>query len=251
VITTIVELELRDDSERLDRIDLDRLTPRARAIAEALAATILRTRCSLLLESHKLVRDLSWYDPFWCGDGAEHHRTGYEHWAYYPTDSTMDPHDYLESEARKVPCGYRIIGASLISASGKGVSVSAYDLSEDHWLTRDLALELLRLLGRSVSISQWFEYASAPGRYVGQVPQWQERPAQSPRPTRPTRRAPRSGAGSPSQFSRRRSSSAGSSGGGGDAPPMRTRIRRGPAIRRKAPRLPYLISCRPPIAVTC
>jgi hypothetical protein len=174
VTTNTVELELRNGSEKRDQIDLRRLTPRARAIAEALGATLECTRCNLLLESHKPVRDLPGYDPLWQGEGAELDRTGYERWAYYPADSTVDPHDYLENEARKVPCGYRIIGAANPSGRNERTRVAPYDSAEDHWLTRNRAFELLSLLGQPVSMSVWAERAPAPGRYVGRVPQWQE-----------------------------------------------------------------------------
>lgn len=161
-----------DDTESV--IDLDRLTPLARSLAEALAERPLRTRGTVTLESTRTLGDLyaddeamGWHvDPAeiarsWTAEQlAERHRTHYDSWARYPADSTVDPHEYLEREARKLPIGYAPIG---------GVA--------DDLLALPQVLALLKRAGHPMAPTTWRSYQSrgqapAPGRYVYDRPLW-------------------------------------------------------------------------------
>lgn len=89
-MTTIVKLRLRSEFDRVDEIDLDRLSPRARALAE-------QVNRSLTSRPHPV-----WY----AHDNGRHQWNG---WALYPFSSPMDPHAYLEQQAAKAPAGWRVI----------------------------------------------------------------------------------------------------------------------------------------------
>lgn len=172
-----VTLELHDGTARRVEIDLDRLTPRARAIAEVVATRDLRTRCPLILESVKTIREMDpGADPTYYGSVMdEPHRTVWDHWARYQTTSTTDPHDYLEAEARKLPLGYYPVGCS----KDHRVPTAEAAREDAALLDKTQVLELLRELGRPISSGVVDNYRSRPpagwpqpARYVGRTPQW-------------------------------------------------------------------------------
>jgi hypothetical protein len=89
---TTVHLRLRDDDfHHLDDVDLDRLSAPARALAEQIARSPLSNR-----------RDV------WLAH-VEGDRAAWSGWSGYPADSAMDPHRYLEVQARKFAEGWRVI----------------------------------------------------------------------------------------------------------------------------------------------
>lgn len=88
-----VFLRLRDDDiHHLDEIDLDRLSLCARALAEQLDRGSLLSNRGTVWLAHE------------SGD-----RTSWAAWSGYPADSQMDPHQYLEQQARRFPEGWRVI----------------------------------------------------------------------------------------------------------------------------------------------
>lgn len=177
--SALVELVLHSPSDRLVTVDLDRLSPRARALAEVCAATILHGRPAVMLESSRTIREMdpTAADLLWYGEDAldRPHRVVWEHWSHYPPDSTVDPHDYLEGQAQSLPIGYYPIGVDAF------IRVPSADAARDdtEYITRHQVLELLRDLGRPLSAATLDNYRSKPpggwpqpARYVGRTPLW-------------------------------------------------------------------------------
>lgn len=174
-----VTLELHDGGTRRVDVDLDRLSPRARAIAEIVATRALHTRCPLILESVRTLREMgateadeAFYGP---EAMAAPHRVTWDHWARYPSRSDLDPHDYLESEARKLPMGYYPVGR------GRDQRVPSADAARAaaDLIPKTQVLDLLRALGRPISATTMDNYRSKPptdwpqpAEYVGRTPLW-------------------------------------------------------------------------------
>ena len=106
---------------------------------------------------------------------TEHTTTGerrmWRGWAHYPGDSTVDPIDYLESEARKFPPDLRIL-----ATPGYGDPVR--DVGHDTLMTRAGVLDRLAAHGIRITPSTWGAYTSRghappPDRYVGRTPLWE------------------------------------------------------------------------------
>lgn len=165
-------------AEELLPVDLDRLSARARALAEVIAATPIKAQTAILLESARTVREMDPNaDPLWWSAGQldAPHRVVWEHWSRYPVGSTMDPHDYLEQQAQKLPIGYYPVGRS------EGERVASADAAKEDadLIGRPQVLELLRALGRPISVATLDNYRSKPPkgwpqpvRYVGRMPLW-------------------------------------------------------------------------------
>lgn len=170
-------------------IDLDRLTPMARALAESVHARPLSARSTVWLESHQTLRDLFAANAarglpahlsngaFWHSeeelDGP--HRIPWCSWSHYPVTSEVDPHDYLEQQAQKLPIGYFPIG------QGVQDRVPSAEAARDDTdlIVRSQVLEVLRELGRPISVASLDNYRKNPPkgwpqpvRYVGRTPQW-------------------------------------------------------------------------------
>ncbi|WP_432051842.1 hypothetical protein [Streptomyces xiamenensis] len=108
---TTVTIHLREGGEP-DTINLDDLTPTARALAEAVAQGDLRARTDIWVESDKPLRDRipdweTWYTP---EEADQPERRPWRGWANYPKDSTVSPIRYLENEAAKIPPGWHVLG---------------------------------------------------------------------------------------------------------------------------------------------
>lgn len=174
-----VSLALLDGGRRRVAVDLDRLTPRARALAEIVTANRLQTRCPVILESVRTIREMGATadDALFYGADAmdKPHRVIWDHWARYPSGSDVDPHGYLENEARKLPLGYFPVGAS------RDQRVPTADAARDDadFITRDQVLDLLCDLGRPITSATLYNYTRRPAagwpgiaRYVGRTPQW-------------------------------------------------------------------------------
>lgn len=168
-----LNLCLRDDSDP-EPVELDTLTPRARALAEAVAQR-LGGRCVIWLQSDKTVREaipdaVRWY----AADELDRpYKMGWSGWSGYPADSVMSQHDYLEQQARRIPPQYSIIGAF----PDKPVASFA-EAAEDTGMTRDEVLRYIETTtGRKIAPSTWSSYtarkqAPTPSRYVGRTPLW-------------------------------------------------------------------------------
>jgi len=170
---TTVNLALRDDQDP-EPVDLDKLSPRARALAEAVSQR-LGGRCMVWLQSRKTVRESvtdaeRWYSA---DELDEPYRVGWQGWSHYPADSAMSQHDYLEQQARRIPPQYSIVGAF------PDQPVPSYEeAADDKGMTRDHVLDYIAAkTGKPrIAPSTWSSYTSrgqAPKpRYVGRTPLW-------------------------------------------------------------------------------
>lgn len=157
---TIVNLKLRDDASTNDPIpvdvlaeyedvDLDQLTPRARALAEAIAQSNLRTPTDILVES----------------DRGE--RRSWRGWSHYPATSSMAPAAWLESEARKIPADWHVFG---VSPDRPVPSLQAG--ADDQHLTRDAAMKRIGMSPAAWDTLLGTGHLPEPDRYVHGKPQW-------------------------------------------------------------------------------
>ncbi len=178
-----VSLKLRRDVEGGDGtrvpalyedVELDTLTPRARALAEAVAATPLRTAVDIWVQAERPIRDTvpdwpMWYTP---EQASQPERRAWRGWSDYPVTSVMSPAEYLERQARRIPVGWHVLGANPQVAVA-----SLADGASDTGMTRDAVLAWLRGHGRPIAPSTWTSYvargqAPAPRRHVARTPLW-------------------------------------------------------------------------------
>lgn len=175
---TTVNIKLRqDDGDRqapYEDVDLTQLTPRARALAEAVAQTALRTAVNIWMESNAPIRDANPNWRLWHTEeeAALPERRPWRGWARYPIDSQVTPVQYLETEARKIPPDWHVVGAHTDSPVP---SLAAG--ADDTGMTRAVVLAYLRKHGRPISPSTWSSYvarkqAPGPSRHVGRTPIW-------------------------------------------------------------------------------
>jgi len=125
-VSTIVELELHRDHGARERaeepmsVDLDRLSARARALAEIVAASPARVLVGVMLATDRTVREMH-PDNQWCTPEELSqwrtpeeldalHRGTWSAWDCYPVGSEMNPYEYLELQARRLPIGYFPVG---------------------------------------------------------------------------------------------------------------------------------------------
>ncbi|MBE1608994.1 hypothetical protein [Actinopolymorpha pittospori] len=170
-----VSVELRFDSDHRDTIELDELTPLARALAECLEQRPLRNLATIWLQTIHPTGDLIPADEihFWPGENLdEPHRIPWSDWTEYPTDSTQTAVAYLEELARRLPIGYHPVGADFLDSMPKTQAAS-----EEKLLTRDQTVELLAHHGRQITTATWSGYvarneAPQPVEYVGRTPMW-------------------------------------------------------------------------------
>jgi hypothetical protein len=152
-MATIVRLGLRhsssvgDSSEiASDDIDLDRLSPRARALAEAIAQRPERNRGAIGAVN---------------GAGT---RVSWSGWSLYPVDSPMNPHDYLEQQAARFPGDWTIAGS-------REQPIPSLTGQDREWIAKQCADAW------GVKPNTWRAYvargqAPQPIRRVGSTPVW-------------------------------------------------------------------------------
>ncbi|WP_141576105.1 hypothetical protein [Actinomadura sp. WMMA1423] len=186
-----LHLYLRDGARQPDVIDSDRLSPRARALAEAIASgpasdtgkgviTCMRRDAlegMTVAQAAKAIMD----DDLSPQSLAS---VGWRSWSRYPAASAMDPHEYLEIQARRIPGDWVIIGHAYAPGPQAQAAVA------DQGITASEVLETLRRLGRPVAPGTWRSYvargqAPRPVRHVGTTPLWERQAvvdwAQAPR----------------------------------------------------------------------
>lgn len=174
---SIVKLSLRtvdDGSLRYVDIDLDQLSPRARALAEAVAQRDLCTRGPIWCVSRATVRDLVADAESWYSTEALNrpHARVWDAWSPYDDQHSLTETEYLEQQARRIPAEYSIVGSS----PGSPVP-SATAAHEDTGMTRAEVLAYLARHGRRIEPGTWSSYvargqAPAPVRRVGRTPLW-------------------------------------------------------------------------------
>lgn len=169
---TIMKLALRGGIS--EDVDLDALTPRARALAEAVHQR-LGSQVVIWVQSDKTVRQSfpeseRWHSP---EELDQPYRMGWSSWSDYPADSVMSQADYLEQQARRIPPQYSIIGAF------PDQPVPSFEAgAADQSMTREQVLKYIhRKTGRTIAPSTWASYtarkqAPKPDRYVSRTPLW-------------------------------------------------------------------------------
>jgi hypothetical protein len=185
-VGTVIQLEMHSDSDHMSEIDLDRLSPRARALAQAWHARMLPCRGAVVIQSARTIREMdpdadpTWYTP---EQLDAPHRVVWTSWSYYPQNSTMDPHDYLEQQAQRLPVGYVVVGPH---RADRVPSVQEA-MGDAHLITRAQLLEELRRLGRPIAAATLDLYRSPrfapagfpqPVQFVGRTPLWDLRHAE-------------------------------------------------------------------------
>jgi hypothetical protein len=183
-MTTIVKLQLRAHQSGdypYDNVDLDLLSPRARALAEAVLQRPLATAGVVWCALRGTVGELVPEAERWHGaeDLKQPVRVPWSGWSHYPQDSEMDPHEYLEEQARRIHPEYTIVGAD------PHTPVPSYEAgaADDGW-TRGQVLDYLREKGRPIAPGTWSSYvargqAPAPIKRVGRTPLWDPRSIKS------------------------------------------------------------------------
>jgi hypothetical protein len=151
-------------------IDLNRLTPTARALAQAIADHPSRAAVDIWVEADRPIRDTlpDWAHWYTETEAARPERRPWRGWSTVPLGGG-DPHQRLEAEAEKIPPGWHVLGAS-----PKRPLVGAGPQRE---LTMRQVLELLRQRGRPITAATWRSYvargqAPPPARHVERTPLW-------------------------------------------------------------------------------
>ena len=166
-------LALRDESAP-EPVELDALSPRARALAEAVSQR-LGGRCVVWLQSARTVREaIPDAERWYAADELDKpYMMGWSGWSHYPADSMMSQRDYLEQQARRIPPQYSIVGAF-----AEQPVPSFAEGAEDRGMTRDQVLDYIEAkTKRRIAPSTWSSYtarkqAPTPSRYVGRTPLW-------------------------------------------------------------------------------
>lgn len=169
---------IRHISSYPEEVDLDALTPRARALAEAMhAARDRSTPVTLVWRS--LVRDNPAFDwqyaehPDRDAIGAQQQTTMYYPWrAAVPADSRTTLMEWLETHAHELPLDCHVQGPA---HEGPVPSMAAG--AADVHVTRESLLPYLRSAGVPMSPQEWDALRGTPehprpDRYVCGRPQW-------------------------------------------------------------------------------
>lgn len=168
-----------------DTVDLDQLTPRARALAEAVAQMpgARKGAGEILCEHRTKTRAETtpnpqvWLRPEEMDQPA---RQTWSAWDKYRADSPMPAAEYLERQARKIPHDWVVVSAVWFGGPRQEPVPSSAASADDQYLTRDQVLAYMRERGRDISVSTWSSYTArrqAPSAdlRVNRTPLW--RPA--------------------------------------------------------------------------
>ncbi len=153
------------------KVDLDRLTPTARALAEAIADTDSRSAVDIWVEADEPISATvpNWHLFYTVAEAARGERRPWRGWSDVPLGPAEDPHARLEHEAEKIPVGWHVYGAHPSRPlPGAGPIREA---------TSGQVLAYLNANGRAITPATWRSYvarkqAPAPVRTVGRTPLW-------------------------------------------------------------------------------
>jgi hypothetical protein len=154
-----------------DDVHLDRLSPRARALAEAIAGTPLATATTVWVEADRPIRDTmpeeSWRPWYTEEQAALPERRPWSAWDRYRATDPTDPHDWLERQAVKIPAGWHVLGAHPATPVA----------TTDTGMTTDQVLATLARRGIRIKAATWRAYvargyAPPPARRTGRTPLW-------------------------------------------------------------------------------
>ncbi|MEV5204391.1 hypothetical protein [Streptomyces sp. NPDC053720] len=174
-----------------EEVELDDLTPRARALAEAFAQHPLGGALAVVMEKDALIRDtVRHWEQRYPGRGDERPRVIRSEWVLRPVPvpddlppgagwpregasiARLTAQEWLEREVRRWPLDLYAVGAPGCDPV-PGMAAGA----ADRVLTPDTVLEYLHRAGRPMGIEVWdamrgTSYLPAPDRIVCGIPQW-------------------------------------------------------------------------------
>lgn len=151
-------------------LDPDQLSPTARALVEAVAATPSGANVDIWVEADQPIRDTEpdwrlWYTE---DEAAKPLRRPWRGWSTEPI--VGDPHQRFEYEASKIPVGWHILGASPHNPLPDAGPPAGYNIQQ--------VINHLAVLGRTIKPGTWRSYvargqAPKPRRWVeGGTPVW-------------------------------------------------------------------------------
>jgi hypothetical protein len=171
---TIVKILLRGDSSTPDEVDLDRLSPRARALAEAAYATLGKAAVDIWLRSAQPIMEMDPNWRFWWKpeEAAEPEMRPWRGWATYLRSDPLDAYEYLEREAAKIPASWHPYGAH-----PREPVASMEAAAKVREATTAQVIDYLREHGRPIGRATWSHYVShgqapAPVRKIARTPIW-------------------------------------------------------------------------------
>ncbi|MGP3737965.1 hypothetical protein ACTWJ9_33180 (plasmid) [Streptomyces sp. GDS52] len=182
-MTSIVKLHLRKGGQ-LEEVDLDTLTPKARALAEAIHACPGHQPIGVVCATGQTKGDnpsfrlIHGHTPEADGLAAEPHLVTIRNFGLIPADSPTPAEEWLEREAGALPLdAYPVAGVT--SSVGQATArVPSADLAAaDRYLTRDAVLAYMRDAGQPMDVKAWDTlrgtgHLPEPDRYVLRRPQW-------------------------------------------------------------------------------
>lgn len=155
-------------------IDLDRLSPRARALAEAIADHPARVAGDIWMEADSPIRDTTPYWDVWFteAEAAEPERRPWRGWSAVKLGKGEDAHDRLEVEAAKIPPGWHVLGAH-----PRRPVPSMAEAAATREATTAQVIAYLAQRGRTIGRATWSHYVShgqapEPMRRVARTPIW-------------------------------------------------------------------------------
>lgn len=143
------------------RIQLERLSGRARALAEAISDNPAKVAGDIWMEADQPISATTkdwqvWFTP---DEAAQPERRPWRGWSTVPLARGEDPHDRLEAEARKIPPGWHVLGAHPRRPIAK---------PERREATTEQVVAYLAERGRTISAATWRSYVGrgqAPGPF--------------------------------------------------------------------------------------
>lgn len=185
-MATTVTISLRIgrtlDGERVqpprDTVDLEQLSPRARALAEAVDASLSATASTIWIESDQ-PRGEQWRseeqraaygDP---DRDTEPRRQQWSAWDRFYADAPESGEWYLERQAAKIPAGWHIVGAVDPGRPPEQVPTTDRELTAE----QVVATIALHRPGTRMTARTFRSYASRgqapqPVRHAGRAPLW-------------------------------------------------------------------------------
>lgn len=180
---TSVKLHLRKGGP-LEDVDLDTLTPKARALAEAIHACPGHQPLGVVCATGQTKGDNPNF-RYIHGEGPEADKLAAEpqvatirNYGLIPADSPTTAADWLEREASAMPLdAYPIAGVKSRIGPATDRVPSADAAAADQYLTRDRVLDYMREAGQPMGIQAWDTlrgtgFLPEPDRYVLSKPQW-------------------------------------------------------------------------------
>jgi hypothetical protein len=175
---TTINLLLRTDAKHVDddcnitwtyakpdSVDLDQLTPRARALAEAVAQLpgAEKGAGEILCEHTSKTRaDMTPNASVWLSPEQQSQpaRQTWSAWDRYLADSPTDAVEYLERQARKIPPEWRIVSGWSAMVRPEPVPSTAAGAADDRLTVAGVIERLAKQFDRHIGGSTWRGYVA-------------------------------------------------------------------------------------------